>query len=110
MELGNRDSVWRSCEELGEAAVRARIDSGSFGSQSLLPREWLLEQAEKRRATKETEERERNQRALAAAEASARASEQAAEASRKSARWTMWAAVAALLSAAVSAAVPYFSR
>ena len=42
MEVNNRDSVWAECEKLGEAAVRARIDSGAFGAQSLLPREWLI--------------------------------------------------------------------
>jgi len=102
MELNNRESVWAECQELGEAAVRARLANGSFGTLGILPNEWLLEQEEKRRATKEAANSERNERTLAASEASARSSEKAAEASLRSARWTMWAAIAAFLSVVVS--------
>ena len=101
MIINDKDSVFAECEKLGEAAVRAMIDAGNFGGNSTFPRQWLLEKADDRLRRREAEERERNERALAAAKQSAAASEQAALAAKDSARWTMWAAVVALLSLVV---------
>ena len=101
MILNDKDTVFAECEKLGEAAVRAMVDAGSFGGHSAFHRQWLLEKSDERLSQRETEERQRNERALAAAEQSAAASERAAMAARDSARWTMWAAVVALLSIVV---------
>ena len=102
MILNDKNSVFAECEKLGEAAVRAMVDAESFGNHSAFHRQWLIEKADERSRLRETEERQRNERALAAAEKSAAASERAAMAARDSARWTMWAAVVALLSIVVS--------
>ena len=98
MILDNKDSVYATCEKLGEAAVRSKIDAGDFGGHSAFPRQWLLEKADEHIRQNEQEVAERNKRAVAAAEQSAAAAERAALAARDSARWTMWAAIVALVS------------
>ena len=110
MELGSKESVWTECQAMGEAAVKARLEAGSFGGFSLLPKQWLLEKEAERQALREAEDRARNDRTMAASEASARASEKAAEASLLSARWTMWAAIAALASVVMPLIAQYFAK
>ncbi len=94
-----------TCEELGEAEVRTRLETNQWGNRAALARKWLHLQEEMRMVARE----ERADRALAAAEISAKAAEDAAkisqdsaDAARISARWTFWAAVIALLTVAVS--------
>jgi hypothetical protein len=101
MQLDDKNSVYAECEKLGESAVRSMVEAGSFGGHSAYHRQWLLEKAEERLRMREAEDKERNERALAAAESSAAASERAALSAKDSARWTMWAAVIALLSIVV---------
>lgn len=110
MIVNDKESVWAECEKLGEIAVQAKIDAGEFGGHTAFPRQWLSEKYEKRRMEKETEDRARSDRALAAAEASAHASEKAAEAAQQSAKWTMWAAIAALLSAIIPAIAKFCTK
>ncbi len=102
MILNDKNNVYAECEKLGESAVRAMVEAGQFGGHSAFHRQWLLEKADERLRQKEMEDRERNDRALAAAEKSAAASEKASLAAKESARWTMWAAIAALLSIIVT--------
>ena len=98
MILDDKNAVFAECEKLGEIAVRAKLEAGNFGRFSAFHLEWLHQKAEDRLRQQFAEERERAERAIAAAEKSAHASQQAAMAARDSARWTMWAAIVALVS------------
>jgi hypothetical protein len=110
MIIDDKNSVFAECEKLGEAVVRAKVDAGSFGNHSAFPRQWLIEKADERSRQREAEERQRNERALTAAEKSASSSERAAIAARDSARWTMWTAIVAIFSIVVSIVVSHFSK
>jgi hypothetical protein len=93
-----------TCDELGEAEVKTRLEMNAWGARAVLATKWLHVQEEKRLAARE----DRADRALIAAEKSAKTSEDAAAASKASARaaersakWTFWAALIALLTVAV---------
>lgn len=58
MILNDKESVFAECEKLGEACIRAAVDANSYGINSALPRQWLLEKAEERRSQMETEARQ----------------------------------------------------
>ena len=101
MNIDDKNSVYTECDNLGESAVRAKVDAGHFGVNASLPLQWLNEKSEERLRVREAEDRIRNERALAAAEMSAASSERAALSAKVSARWTMLAALIALLSIVV---------
>lgn len=93
----DKEEIYAECEKLGEVSIRAQVKAASQGgSISFHKRTWLEEKDTERNRLREIEEREQNNRALAAAEKSAAASERAAIAAKESARWTMWAAIVAL--------------
>src|SRR5258708_16022001 len=72
------EDVRRECEKLGEAVVQAKLESEHFGTGKAFAWEWLLEQHYRRRREGESQERERAERALKAAEDSASAARAAA--------------------------------
>src|SRR5712671_680527 len=100
----SREDVRRECEKLGELVVQAKLESGHFGTGEAFAWEWLLEQHYRRRREGESEDRERSERALKAAEDAASAARAAAAGARSAARWTMVAALSAAAAVVVSLA------
>src|SRR5260221_3617331 len=78
MSTDSREDVRRECEKLGELVVQAKLESEHFGTGKAFAWEWLLEQHYRRRREGESQERERAERALKAAEDSASAARAAA--------------------------------
>ena len=100
----SREDVRRECEKLGELVVQARLESDHFGTGKAFAWEWLLEQYYRRRREGESEERERGERTLKAAEDAAGAAKAAAAGAQSAARWTMVAALFAVAAVIVSLA------
>ena len=73
MSTDSREDVRRECEKLGELVVQAKLESEHFGTGKAFAWEWLLEQHYRRRREGESQERERAERVLKAAEDSASA-------------------------------------
>ena len=100
----SREDVRRECDKLGELVVQARLESDHFGTGKAFAWEWLLEQHHRRLREGETEERERTERVLKAAEDAAGAARAAAAGAQSAARWTMVAALSAAAAVVVSLA------
>lgn len=104
MIIEDRDGVFRKCEELGEEAVRARLQSGSLTIfERPLMQEWLNRRDAEKRAKAEQQEGARAERSLAASERAAAAAEDSAKSSRRSARMATLALVLAAASALATA-------
>src|SRR5579863_7079297 len=105
MIISDKDGVFRHCEELGEEAVRARLQGASLTVfERPFMQEWLNLRDAARQARETTEKREREDRVISIADRAAAAAERSAGAAERSARIAMIAAVVALLSIAIAVA------